>query len=231
MLVVDYHHERHQFFPVIYTVIKVSWSQKRVQNDSIHSIILDVHVFQGVASKIPSFAEPCKPINYSLKRQHSNKQLNSCNVLLLFHSWKTSQVDYQILGNKGRSLTQNNQSSTRSLNLPWHEWGYLQMEDFLGLNWCLNFKQFWVRPKWSSILDLIIFKRFCFLFTIKHFKFSPTKKKKKKKKHFKFWIFFRYSQTVIKDFASMWCLWQAVCLCYHNEASPCHTHRRKTILM
>ena len=37
-------------FPVFHTITTVSWSQKRVQNDNIHSIILDVHVFQGVAS-------------------------------------------------------------------------------------------------------------------------------------------------------------------------------------
>ena len=42
-------------FPVFYTVTTVSWSQTRVQNVNIHSMILDVQVFQGVASIIPIF--------------------------------------------------------------------------------------------------------------------------------------------------------------------------------
>ena len=33
-------------FPGSYTVTTVSWSQKRVKNDNIHSTILDVHVFK-----------------------------------------------------------------------------------------------------------------------------------------------------------------------------------------
>ena len=33
-------------FPLFHTVTTVSWYQKRVQNDNIHSIILDVHVFK-----------------------------------------------------------------------------------------------------------------------------------------------------------------------------------------
>ena len=32
-------------FPVFHTVATVSLSQKRVQNDNIHSMILDVYVF------------------------------------------------------------------------------------------------------------------------------------------------------------------------------------------
>ena len=51
-------------FPVFYTVTTVSWSQKHVQNDSIHSIIFDVHVFKVWGIKIPFSEELCKPIKY-----------------------------------------------------------------------------------------------------------------------------------------------------------------------
>ena len=51
-------------FPVYYTVTTVSWSQKLVQNDNIHSMILDVHVFKVWCLKIPFSVEPCKPIKY-----------------------------------------------------------------------------------------------------------------------------------------------------------------------
>ena len=50
-------------FPVFHTVTTMSWSQKRVQNDNIHSTILDVHVFKVWRLKIPFSAELRKPIS------------------------------------------------------------------------------------------------------------------------------------------------------------------------
>ena len=64
------------FKPVIlrthYNVSTVSWSQKRVQNDNIHSLILDVHVFKVWHLKIPFSVELCKPIN-NLRNKHRFK--------------------------------------------------------------------------------------------------------------------------------------------------------------
>ena len=54
-------------FTVFYTVTRVSWSQKHVQNDNIHSIILDVYVFKVWRLKIPFSVEPCKLIKYYQK--------------------------------------------------------------------------------------------------------------------------------------------------------------------
>ena len=48
-------------FQVLHTVTKVSWSQKRRQNDNIHSKILDVRVFKVWRLKLSLSAELRKP--------------------------------------------------------------------------------------------------------------------------------------------------------------------------
>ena len=66
-------------FPVFYTVTTVSWSQKRAQNDDIHSMILDVHVFKVWRLKNPFSVELRKPIKYhaifaaSLSKLHDGR--------------------------------------------------------------------------------------------------------------------------------------------------------------
>ena len=48
-------------FRVFHTVTTVSWSQKCIQNDNIHSTILDVHVLEVWRLQIPFSAGLCKP--------------------------------------------------------------------------------------------------------------------------------------------------------------------------
>ena len=56
-------------FPVFYTVTTVGWSQKRVQNDNIHSMILDVHIFKVWHLKMPVILQV-----KSLKKVKINKK-------------------------------------------------------------------------------------------------------------------------------------------------------------
>ena len=84
-------------FPVFHTVTTVSWPQKHMQNDNVHSTILDVYVLEVWHLKIPFSAELCKPKkNMSfLGIEHSTsfidkfqkKILNFASIFLLFLSF------------------------------------------------------------------------------------------------------------------------------------------------
>ena len=52
-------------FPVFHTVTTVSWSLKFIQNDNIHSTILDVHVLEVWRLKIPFSTERASPTKIS----------------------------------------------------------------------------------------------------------------------------------------------------------------------
>ena len=63
-------------FPVFHSVTTVSWSQKRMLNDNIHSTILDVHVFKVWHLKMPFSVEPASQSKYINKSCKLEKRKN-----------------------------------------------------------------------------------------------------------------------------------------------------------